>query len=534
VSEPEQERTVGPASRLSPLRSLRLRVPATAMAVFAISLAVASALAFELFVQDGERDIDVVLAREQDRFQQSVGELLAEAQVDDPDAPTEVALERAVRRYLQLNPANESYWTIVTLHDGAPLAPRGGPPELEPLFEAGTLPAGELERYRDLPSDAGRIRSVSVPILVGGEPFGTLQVVSPLEPVRAEALEATGLVAAAAGVSLLLGGILLAASLWRSLSPLGGLADTARSTELRSLAARVEVPDTADEVGILAAEFNTMLDRLEAASQQQRQFMASIGHELRTPITIARGHLELLERVARDDPTAVDETVGIVQDELARMGRLVEDLMAIARSEMEDFARPRDLDLVGWFEDLELKLAGTTAGVGVQILPPLPATLHADPERLSQAVLNLVTNAHVHTPPGTPVRVRAEERTDAIALVVEDQGPGIPAEIREEVFAPFVRAGDAPTSTGLGLSVVKAVVDAHGGSIEVATGDRGTRIALVLPWAGWPSDEPGFEADLLGADAEPFELDGHERTQELTGPAIDPEARTLRIDRHRG
>jgi two-component system OmpR family sensor kinase len=508
------------------------------MAVFAISLAVASLLAYELFLQDGQRDIDVVLAREQERFQLSVGELFAEAQSDDPTASVEVALDRAVRRYLQLNPSTASYWTIVTLDGQPPLAPRGGPPELEPLFADGTLPQGQLERRDRLPTDAGDILTITVPILIDGESYGTLQVVSPLAPVRTEALEATGLVAAAAGVSLLLGGILLAASLWRSLSPLGGLADAARSTELRSMAARVEVPDSDDEVGVLAAEFNTMLDRLDAAVDQQQQFMASIGHELRTPITIARGHLELLERVARDDPAAVDETVAIVQDELRRMGRLVEDLMAIARSEMEDFARPRDVDLVGWFEDLELKLRGTAAGGGVQILPPPPVTLHVDPERLAQAVLNLVTNAHLHTPDGTPVRVRAEERSDAIAVIVEDRGPGIDPAIRAEVFAPFVRAGDAPTSTGLGLSVVQAVVDAHHGRIEVATGSRGTRIALLLPWEGWEDDDSFEVADSVADDPfadHPFAEHSVAHASSSDEPEVtwelDSDTATIRVER---
>jgi two-component system, OmpR family, sensor kinase len=490
----------------APLRWLRLRIPATAMAVFALSLAVALVMAYELLLSDGRRDIAVVMEREHERFQRSMGELLEEQLTDDPELTPLEALEGAVNRYLSLNPSTESYWTIVTfLEDGRRFAAANGPPELMPLFATGTLPPGELNVRRPIDTEAGQVLSSTVPIMLGDEQVATLQIVSPLAPVRAAALEATRLLGAAAGLTLVLGGILLAASLWRSLTPLTDLARTARSTELRSLDARVEVPDTEDEVGALAREFNTMLERLDEASAAQREFMASIGHELRTPITIARGHLELLRTADPGDTSAVAETTAILEDELGRMGRLVEDLMAIARSEMEDFVRPRPLELVQWFEELELKLAGLPgAGATVRIVPPPPITVDVDPDRLAQAVLNLVNNAQVHTPPDTRIEVRAVAGTDHVAIEVSDDGPGIPETIREQVFDPFVR-GDTPGATGLGLAVARAVVHAHGGSIDLDTGTHGTRMRLVLPWSGAP--EGGATGDgwheTPGWDAEP-------------------------------
>ncbi|HSK21778.1 MAG TPA: HAMP domain-containing sensor histidine kinase [Egicoccus sp.] len=474
------------SSILRSLRSLRVRVPATAMIVFAVSLGVAAALAYELALQDGRRDIDVVIAREQERFALSISELLTETAPDAPDDAE--ALRDAVTRYLQLNPSTPSYWTIVTFDDGRRMAAANGPPELEPLYRADTLPAGTLNVRETITTDAGEVRTSTVPVLLDGEQSATLQIVAPMEPVRTEAREAALLLAAAAGLSLLLGAILLAATLWRALAPLGSLATAARLTNLRSLDARVVEPTTGDEVGVLAREFNTMLARLEAASAQQREFMASVGHELRTPITIARGHLEVLQNTHQSDPRLAAETAAILQDELRRMGRLVDDLMAIARSGMADFARPRDIELVQWFEELELRLSGTEGGRRVRIQPPPPVTLHADPDRLAQAVLNLVTNAQVHTPDGTTVDVRATLEPHRVVITVHDDGPGIPEEIRDEVFAPFVRAGDAPTSTGLGMSVVKAVVDAHGGEVVVDSGPSGTRIDLHLPWEPTPDE----------------------------------------------
>ena len=466
-------------------------MPVTAMVVFAVSLAVAAILAYELLLQDGRSDTEVVLAREHERFERSIAALLLEARDDEPTADDRAVLEEAVRRYLQLNPSTPSYWTIVTFDDGLRLAASNGPPELEPLFAARTLPSGALNTREviDTGTPAGEILTSSAPIILGDEPLATLQIVAPMAPVRAEAREAAYLVAAAAGASLLIGGVLLAATLWRALAPLGDLAATARSTELRRLDARVEEPDSGDEVALLAAEFNGMLERLAAATRQQQEFLASVGHELRTPITIARGNLELLTTVDRDDPAAVAETVAIVHDELGRMGRLVEDLMTFARVRTPDFIRPRQLDLVSWFEELELKLQSTPIGRQVRIVPPPPVTLHADPDRLTQAVLNLTTNAAVHNPAGTPIRIRAALDAQQLLLVVEDEGSGIDPEILDEVFAPFVRAGDARDSTGLGLAVVHAVVIAHGGQIDVRSEPTGTAVTLTLP-CGTITDDP--------------------------------------------
>lgn len=506
------------------VQSLRLRVPAIAMLVFMVSLGIASLLAYELLLRDGQADIDTVLAREQERFERSMGELLTEVRQDAPDAEPVDALRTAVRRYLSLNPSTDSYWTIVTFADGTRLAASNGPPELEPLYREDRLPAGRVNVRETIPTEAGDVRTSSVPVQLDGQDIATLQIVAPLGPERDEAFEAARLVGAAASIALVLGGILLAASLWRSLTRLGQLAAAARSTELRSLDARVDEPSTTDEVGILAREFNTMLDRLEQASVAQREFMASIGHELRTPITIARGHLEMLETFGPDNGTALRDTVTVLRDELGRMGRLVEDLMAIARSDMEDFVRPRELELVQWFEDLELRLTGAPNSRHVRIEPPPPIMIRVDPDRLSQAVLNLVTNASIHTPQGTEVRVSAEVLDDEVAIAVSDDGPGIPEEIRDEVFRPFVRAGEAPNSTGLGLSVVAAVAEAHGGRVDLTTSAEGTRIELRLPWTPH-GDEPA----IIGPGA-PVDLHetppGHQ--EQPTTPAERPSLRGQR------
>jgi two-component system, OmpR family, sensor kinase len=463
------------------VRRLRLRVPLIAMAILLLSLTVATLLAYSLLLQQGRRDVDQEIDREQQRFGQAVGQLVADAAQDAPDASTDEIVESAVRRYLELNPASEMSWMTVVLANGRRLSPSGGPPELLELFEDDLLPRGPTGQLVTVDSPVGPVRTTTNPVRIADTEVATLHLVALLRPIREDAVAAASVVAVAAAISLFVGGGLLATSLWRSLSPLGELAEAARSIEFESLTARVDAGDSGDEVSALAHEFNRMLGRLEEAATRQRWFMASIGHELRTPITIARGHLELLTRSAVDDPGSVAEAAGIVRDELDRMGALVEDLMAIARASSEDFVRPQPTELVAWFEELELKLAGHPAAPVLRVLPPPPLTIDADPVRLTQAVLNLVANAYTHTPSGTLITVRAHALDEEVELIVEDDGPGIPDEIRDRVREPFVTAGDAQSSTGLGLSVVNVIAEAHGGRMEIDSAPHGTTVRLHLP-----------------------------------------------------
>lgn len=480
-------------------RWLRVRVPLTAMAVFAVSLAVAAVLAYGLLLQDARNDIEVVLAREHERFERSIATLLTEAREQEPTADDLTVLKDAVRRYLELHPSTPSYWTIVTFEDGLRLAAQNGPPELESLFDEGALPTGTLDTREviDTGTEAGEILTSSVPIILGGEQLGTFQVVAPVAPVRRDARESAYLLAAAMGASLLAGGVLLAATLWRILVPLGALVGAARSTGERPLNARIEEPDSDDEVALLASEFNRTLDRLASEINQRPELLASLGDELRSPVTSVRGNPELPTAVDREDPDAVSATVAIVDDELGWMERMMEDLTTIAQARTPDFVRPRRFDLVSWFEELERKLPATANGRHVTIVPPPPVTLYADPDRLTQAVLHLTANAAMHNPPGTPIRLRATVDTedDRLHLVVEDEGHGIDPEILDEVFSPFVRAGDARDSTGLGLAVVHAVVTAQGGEIGVRSGRTGTTITLALPWQDSSPEEPVERVD---------------------------------------
>jgi signal transduction histidine kinase len=435
-------------------------------------------IAYELLLVAGRRDLDAVLIRELDRFERTMEHMTSDLSGEATTSDAKI-VRRAVAEYMALHPSTESYLIVVRM-DGDVLTSPGGPAELVALRDRGQLPtspAGELET---LETPSGRVRSLSARILVGEEEVASFQVAGSLEPIRREALGELRRLAAAGVVSLVLGGTLLMVFLRRALASLRDLAGAARSVELTDLSIRVPQPRGGDEVAALAEEFNRMLDRLERAVRSRQELFAIASHELRTPITIARGHVETL-KAARDDPAVLTETVVVLREELARMGRLVDDLMALARAQTEDFVHLEHVGLPEFIDDLRLRLAGLQMeDVAIESVPDV--AIRADPERLAQAMLNLVVNARLHNSPETHVEIGATDAEGEVAMFVRDDGRGIPSSIRNRAFEPFVRgpAKHSEESTGLGLAVVQAIAAAHGGRVELQTGRRGTTVILYV------------------------------------------------------
>lgn len=461
------------------MRSLRLRLPLLAMVVLAASLAVSALVSFQLLQFVRLTDLDDALDREERRFQQSVSNI-ARQRADAAGSDITVDLVReAVQEYIALNPINERYLIQIRI-DPITYAAEGGPDVLEELRSRGELPEGTGGR-ESLDTPLGQVRSLSAPVRLFGQDIGRFQVIGPLQPILDENLRSLVPLALASALSLLVGGALVTFALYRGLTPLQELARTARTLDPRDLSTRVREPQGLDEVGILAREFNSMLERLEQEAEGRRGFLAAASHELRTPITIARGHIEILERQAANDPVAAMENARVVREELQRIGRLVDDLLAVARSEGEDFVVARPIDLERFFEDLRLRLTGL--GVeDVELREAPTGDLMADPNRLAQALLNLVVNASVHTPPGTRIEIGARRTPKGVAFFVRDDGPGMPPELQARAFEPFVtgRSG-GHDSSGLGLAVVAAIVTAHGGELGLDSGPAGTTVTLGFP-----------------------------------------------------
>jgi signal transduction histidine kinase len=203
-------------------------------------------------------------------------------------------------------------------------------------------------------------------------------------------------------------------------------------------------------------------ERLRQLDQMRNDFLSMVSHELRTPITICRGHLEVLASDA--DPAEVRDTVALVVDELDRMGRLVEDTTTLVRLEDPELLHVEAIELGPFIADLATKSSPILNGRLRVEEPPPDARLAADPQRLTQALLNLLGNAVVHGRNPGPVSLRVRREVGAWRLEVEDRGGGIPPAWASEVFEPF-RAGPDSDGSGLGLAIVRRIAEAHGGRV---------------------------------------------------------------------
>ena len=258
----------------------------------------------------------------------------------------------------------------------------------------------------------------------------------------------------------------------RTIAERDAMREMAHSADLISgsgdFTARVTVPaDPADhDARQLAATLNLMLDRLEAAFERERRFIRESSHELRTPITICRGHLEVLGPYPT--PDELRETVELVIDELQRMGRIVEDMNLLARMEDPSSLRREPVHVDRLVREVAAKAAPLLNGrLRVSSVAGLEQTVNADSQRLTQALINLVSNAQQHTPDGTPVEIRVVDEPSNWRFEVVDQGRGLTRADEATVFRPFITGSTRSPGNGLGLAIVSGIARAHGGSAGV-------------------------------------------------------------------
>jgi signal transduction histidine kinase len=206
-------------------------------------------------------------------------------------------------------------------------------------------------------------------------------------------------------------------------------------------------------------------ERLRALGELRTTFMTMISHELRTPVTICRGHLDVLG--AEPSHGEVRETVAVVVDELARMGRIIDDINTLVRAEDPGFLRREPVPLDRFIREVAAKAAPLMNG-RLRVVDPLAAPpIQADPQRLTQALLNLLQNAAVHTNHDSRIDLRVESLSGGWRFEVEDRGGGVPTELEPILFEPFTRADPKADGMGLGLAIVRTIAEAHGGSVGV-------------------------------------------------------------------
>ena len=278
---------------------------------------------------------------------------------------------------------------------------------------------------------------------------------------------------------------LLAVASWvlvgRALRPVEAIRAEVADISGRALDRRVPVPPNRDEIGRLASTMNEMLDRLQAASERQRKFVADASHELQSPIAALRTQLEVA--IAQPATTDWAATSSDLLAESRHMERLVRDLLFLARSDGEESVRriePVDLDDIVLEEATRLR---SSARVGVDASGVSAAPLSGNRDELTRLVRNLLENAEHHAESRVRIRLSAEGRE--IILVVEDDGPGVAPAERERIFQRFTRLDEARSrhngGTGLGLAIVKEITERHGGAVCVEDAAPGARFAVRLP-----------------------------------------------------
>jgi two-component system, OmpR family, sensor kinase len=340
-------------------------------------------------------------------------------------------------------------------------------------------------RTVDLP-DAGDIRLLVRVVRRHGRPLARLAAGESLEPLhraqRGVARAALVAIPIALVVSTL-ASALLASRLTRRLRIMAGVAARVDAGELSP---RMGAVDTADEVRVLAEAFDHMLDRLEDAFARQAAFVADASHELRTPLTVVRGQLEVLAMQEHPDRDEVRRVERLVRIEVERMSRMVDDLLVLAAAGEPRFLRLGEVELRPFLAELVHGIEAT-ADRRFELGEVSARTLHADPDRLAQALRNLLRNAIAHTQPGGRIRVSATAAAGGrVRLAIDDDGPGIPPEERERIWGRFHRTSDGRSrdagGAGLGLAIVRAIAEAHGGSaFAEASPLGGARVGIELP-----------------------------------------------------
>lgn len=324
------------------------------------------------------------------------------------------------------------------------------------------------------------------------EPLRQIQSASDAGFIRTQLRELVWLALGLIALSILL-------ALWLArqlLRPIAGLRSATQQIAQGKFSARAPVLNR-DELSELAQHVNAMATALEAGEQQRRRMLADVSHELRTPLTVIRGEIEaLLDGIRQADPRALDS----LHAEVLRLNKLVDDLHQLALADAGDLRyRPQTLDLGPLLRQAVARHQARAADAGLSLsaeLPPEPLWVHADPDRLAQVIGNLLENSVRYTDAGGTIACALAMHGKQAQLIVDDSAPGVATGTHERLFQRLYRAdqarsraspGKGQPGSGLGLSICKAMVEAHGGSIHALPSSLGgVRIVLQLPLVSRP------------------------------------------------
>ncbi len=387
------------------------------------------------------------------------------------------------RSYLQTHSISPGHHLIIAL-DGSPVLASGHTSLLarNPAITHWLVAPPVTAQFTSATMGGGQYQMLVSPIISGGRRIGVLLPFISLKTASSQTSQVTTLAEIQASIALLATALSSYLLLRHLLRIVGRITDTAEEIAAGDLDRRIGYRGTDDEVGRLAITFDGMTERLSSAMGNQRKLLSDVSHQLRTPLTVARGHLEVLLRGGSHDPEEVDGTVSLVVDELQQATVLVDRLLMLGRSIEPDFLDLQLVDVTAFMADLFG--AATVLADRNWVLGALPdVVIRADAMKLRGAIFNLIDNAVKATDVGDTISLTATVEGDTLVLAVGDSGCGIPPELQADVFERF-RRGDNPRQrgSGLGLAIVKAVAEAHGGTCKLSSvPGEGCRLSIELP-----------------------------------------------------
>lgn len=470
---------------------IRLRVVVAYVGLLTIALGVSIVITRELVLDRVNDEIDQQLTQE-------VEELRLVVERDDGRSPMNVA--DIFHEFMESNEPDAQEQHFYTFIDGRI--------DLRSHNSSGRLAHDRqlVQRWTSVSraergtydTALGEVRALVMPVSSGGNgPDGTFVVAYLPGGFRSDADATIRMLTIASVVVLVVSAIIAWSLAGRVVRPIRELTDTTKRVSHSDLSARIPTQGH-DEVAELGDTFNAMIQRLEDGFEHQRQFLDDVAHELRTPITIARGHLDTIG----DTPEERDEAVAIVADELDRMARYVSDLLVLAKAGHPDFLRlgPVDLGELATTVHHRVEAIGNRRWVLEEAPPEGTVAVVADFDRLIQAMVNLATNAVQHTGDGDEIGIGVLHLDDRYELWVRDTGPGIDPTVLDDLFNRYARSTtnrvSRPEGMGIGLSIVTAIATAHGGALTARNlRGSGAMFTIAAP------DEP--EEDLDGTGDEP-------------------------------
>ena len=477
--------TEGPHARRLSRSSIRFRLLGWFVLLLALTTAASVLVGRQILYQRVDESID-------DELVQESKELRALASGIDPQTgePFGDNVRRIFEVFLERNTPSQNQ-SLITFVDG------------RPFLRSRQVVPYRLDADRDLvrrwatvespdrgtvSTPAGTVEYLAIPIRSGGETNGVFVDAWFLDLERGEATPAILGATAIGFVVLVIGSFLAWWLAGRILGPIEDIRNTASSMSETDLSKRIDVSGD-DEIAELARTFNSMLDRLEESFRTQRRFIDDASHELRTPITVIQGHLELLE----DDPEERRQTLELVMDELNRMNRFVSDLLLLARSQHPDFLNLTTVD-VGPLLDETYAKSRVLEERDWRVEERAEGRIVADRERITQAIMQLAQNAVQYTTGSDGIFIGSALQDGWARFWVRDTGAGIPPDEQTRIFDRFTRGRGLRRSqgAGLGLAIVQSIAEAHSGKIELDSEvGRGSRFTLVLPTEGPRPDNAG-------------------------------------------